>query len=92
VLSSREEQVWDDVVRFWTEDAEEPTRPAAPGARPTSQGEAGLPVAVVVGARIAIVLVLFGFVAAGLALALATALAWAVRRPRPGCCVQPTVD
>jgi hypothetical protein len=74
VLSDSEQRVWDDVQRFWAEEAEEPARP-----------EPGVAAAWgVVGVRIAIVLVLLGAPSAGLTVAIAVVLGWAVsRRRRP---------
>ena len=81
MLSSQEEQIWGDVLRFWAEEAEEPILPPAHhGAVPARDDEEHLPVAVVVAARIALLLVLVGLVPLGLAIALATALGWAVWR------------
>jgi len=75
VLSSQEQRIWDDVQRFWAEEAEEPTQPelhSPSRTKSASRGEDDLPVAVVAGARVAIILVLFGAVLAGVALAVAT--------------------
>jgi hypothetical protein len=83
VLSSQEQRIWEDVQRFWAEEAQEPSRPRlpSPGHREAaSREETDLPVAVIVGARIAIVLILFGAVPAGLAVAVTTALGWTVWR------------
>jgi hypothetical protein len=88
VLSSQEQQIWDDVQRFWAEEVEEPT-PAARRA-PHRSGRAShdravLQVAVVIGSRITVVLLLLGALVPGLAVGLATALGWALSHswPRP---------
>jgi hypothetical protein len=86
VLSRQEQRVWDDVQRFWAEEVEEPSRaaPPAPSRRkPASRDVTGLHVAVVVGVRIAIVLVLFGALVPGLAVGVATALGWALGHSWP---------
>jgi hypothetical protein len=77
VLSSREQQIGDDVLRFWAEEAEEPPL-ATPGAERSASDEAELPIAVVAGTWIAITLMLFGVMSAALAVGLTTALAWAL--------------
>ncbi|MGY1643223.1 hypothetical protein ACI782_19120 [Geodermatophilus sp. SYSU D00703] len=86
MLSAEEQRVWDDVQRFWTEEIEEPPR-ATPSARSRrerpSREPADPPVAVVVGARITIVLILLGVLAPGLAIGVATALGWALWRVWP---------
>jgi hypothetical protein len=74
VLNDQEQRVWDDVQRFWAEEAEEPPLPAPSRANGASRDEADLPVAVVAGAWIMITLVLFGAMTAGLAVGLATGL------------------
>src|SRR5688500_4248723 len=74
VLSSHEQQVWDDVQRFWDEEAEEPPRPAPSRRQGASREEADLPAAVVAGTWITITLVLLGAMVAGLAVGVATAL------------------
>jgi hypothetical protein len=79
VLSEHEQRVWDDVERFWAEEAEEPPRPAPLSPR----DPADLPALVVAGAWGAILLVLFGALAAGLAVGAATALGWALWRYWP---------
>jgi hypothetical protein len=75
VLSSQEQQIGDDVLRFWAEEAEEPPL-ATPGAERSSSDEAELPIAVVAGTWITITLILFGVMSAALAVGLMTALAW----------------
>jgi hypothetical protein len=78
VLSSQEQRVWDDVQRFWAEEAEEPALPAPGRTNWASRNEADLPITVVAGAWITITLVLFGAMIAGLAVGLATGLGWAL--------------
>ena len=79
VLSDHEQRVWDDVERFWAEEAEEPPRPAPLSPRDL----ADLPALVVAGAWGAILLVLLGALAASLAVGVATALGWALWRYWP---------
>ena len=71
MLSSQEQQVWDDVQRFWAEEAEEPPLPVPSdrlGRGGAVRDEGILPLAVVAGVWITIALVLFGVMAvAGLA-------------------------
>ena len=86
MLSSREQRVWDDVQRFWAEEVEEPSR-AAPhatglGKRVLRDREV-LQIAVLVGMRITVVLLLLGALVPGLALGVATAFGWALSRGRP---------
>jgi hypothetical protein len=76
VLSSQEQRIWDDVQRFWAEDAEEPPRAAPSRMTASSRDEAELPLAVVAGIWITITLVLFGGMTAALTVGVATALAW----------------
>ena len=86
MLSTREQRIWDDVQRFWAEEAEEPSRVAPPvpnRRRRSSRDRAVLQVAVVVGVRLTVVLLLFGALVAGLAVGVATALAWALGRSWP---------
>ena len=78
MLSNQEQRIWDDVQRFWAEEAEEPPLPAPSRAHGAWRDEAELPVAVVAGAWIMITLVLFGAMIAGLAVGLATGLGWAL--------------
>jgi hypothetical protein len=88
VLSSEERRIWADIEGLWAEEADEP-----PGAVPFAAGHrretfpdpVDPPVAVVVGAGIAILLLLFGVALAGLGVAATTALGWAAWRhwPRP---------
>jgi hypothetical protein len=78
VLSSQEQRVWDDVQRFWAEEAEEPPLRTPGRRRGASRDEADLPFAVVAGVWITITLVLLGAVVAGLGVGLATGLGWAL--------------
>ena len=78
MLSSQEQQVWDDVQRFWAEVAEEPPLPARHRTTRASRDGGELPRAVIAGAWITIMLVIFGAVVAGLAVGLATGLGWAL--------------
>ena len=75
VLSDHEQRVWDDIERFWAEDAEEP--PAARAAdvllRSTPRELDDAPVLVIGSFWAAILLVLLGVHAAGLALLAAAA-------------------
>jgi hypothetical protein len=85
VLSSHEQQIWDDIERLYAAEAEEP---ALPSSRPTQQRRDSrdpddLPMAAVAGARIAVVLILLGVVAGGLAVGAATALGWLLWRYWP---------
>ena len=86
MLSDQEQRVWDDVQRFWAEEVDEPPRPAPPapdrGGRSWRDG-AVLEVAVVVGARITVVLLLLGALLPGLAVGVATGLGWALSHTRP---------
>jgi hypothetical protein len=86
VLSAQEQRVWDDVQRFWTEEVEEPSRVAPPAPSCTGRAprdRAVLQVAVVVGVRITVVLLLFSALVPGLAVGVATALGWALGRSWP---------
>ena len=85
MLSSQEQRIWDDVLRFWAEEAEEPPL-ATRSAGGSSSDEAELPIAVVAGTWITITLILFGVMSAALAVGLMTALGWALWQywPRPG--------
>lgn len=75
MLSEQEELVWEDILRHWSEEVEEPPHPA--------DGSADTPLAVMIGARVAIVLLLFGAVMAALAVAVATGVIWFLARHRP---------
>jgi hypothetical protein len=86
VLSRQEQRIWDDVQRFWAAEVEEPPRAALPApshGKRASRDPADLPAAVVAGAWITVMLVLFGAPAAGLAVGVATALGWALWRSWP---------
>jgi hypothetical protein len=83
VLSSQEQRVWDDVVRFWAAEVEEPPRPAPSRRKGASRDHGELPAAVVAGTWITITVILLGAVVAGLAVGLATALGWALWHYRP---------
>jgi hypothetical protein len=81
VLSRQEQQAWDDIQQHWAVDVEEPWRTTRASGAP---GYASA--AVTIGARIAILLLLFGAVPVALAVGVATALGWALsrsRRPQP---------
>ncbi|MGR6963994.1 hypothetical protein ACU610_06005 [Geodermatophilus sp. URMC 61] len=82
MLSDSEQRVWDDVERFWAEDAVEPPRPV-PVARPAPRDLAGPPALVVAGVWGAILLILLGALVAGLSVGVATALGWALWRHWP---------
>jgi hypothetical protein len=85
VLSGPEQQVWEDVERYWELDAEEPVQR---GPRAVFQqgrridGVEDVPAAVVAAAWFAILLVLFGAPVAGLVVAAVTAVSWALLSPR----------
>ncbi len=86
MLDEQEQQVWDDVQRFWAETAEEQPaeRRAAAYMRARARRKRGdAPAWVVAGAWIAIFLVLFGGVVAGLALGAVTMAGWALWRYWP---------
>ena len=76
MLSSQEQRVWEDIQLFWAEEAEEPPRlaPLVWAAR----DQEDLPVAVVAGAAVTILLLLFGAALAALTVAVVTALGWAL--------------
>ena len=78
MLSSQEQRVWDDGVRFWAAEVEESPGPAPSSRRGALRDHGDWPVAVVAGTWITITLVLFGAVAAGLIVGIATALGWAL--------------
>jgi hypothetical protein len=82
MLSDHEQRVWDDVERFWAEEAVEPPRPVPlDGAAPRDPGDP--PALVVAGVWSAILLIIFGVPAAGLSIGAATALGWALWRYWP---------
>ena len=87
MLSADEQQVWEDIVRFYDLEAEEPGRIGGhhpvPRQRRPARGVDDLPTAVVAGVWISVLLVLVGAVVGGLAVAGATTLGWAVWRRRP---------
>jgi hypothetical protein len=85
VLSSHEQQVWDDVLRYWDVEAAEPHLlvPRATGRTWTADDQEDLPLAVVAGIWMTIALVLFGVMAVGLTVGVATALGWALWRRWP---------
>ena len=68
VLSSQEQQLWDDIERFWAEEAEEPPLPEPVESDP--------PAVIVAGAFSIVLLLLFGEARAALGVAFATALGW----------------
>ncbi len=68
MLSSEEERIWDDVQRFWLEEADEPSLPQVVAA-PVPGSD--VPTAVVVGVSSTILLLLFGAVVAALVVAAA---------------------
>jgi hypothetical protein len=78
VLSSQEQRIWDDVQRYWAEEAEEPLGPAPSGRQEVPRDESDPPTAVVAGAWITITLVFVGAMTAALTVAIATALGWAL--------------
>ena len=84
MLSHDEQRAWDEIRRRYAEEAEEPAGPVLDPTvrRPRSSEPADVPVAVVVGSRIAILLVLLGALSAGVAIAVATALGWLLWRYR----------
>ena len=85
MLSHDEQRAWDEIRRRYAEEAEEPARPVLDLTvpRPRSWEPADVPVAVVVvGSRIAILLVLVGALGVGLTIAVATVLGWLLWRYR----------
>jgi len=81
VLSGHEQRVWEEIARFWVEDAEEPPRPwlrAMHRGRRRPCDLADLPALVVAGALTSVVLLLLGGPVAGLAVGAATVLGWAL--------------
>ncbi|MGY1680137.1 DUF3040 domain-containing protein [Geodermatophilus sp. SYSU D01176] len=85
VLSDHEQRVWDDIERFWAEDAEEPpaARMADVPPRSTPRTLEDAPVLVIGSFWAAVLLVLFGVHAAGLALFATAALGSALWRYWP---------
>ena len=84
MLSQDEQRAWGEIRRRYAEVAEEPARPVLDLTvrRPRSSELTDVPVAVVLGSRIALLLVLFGALSVGLAIAVATALGWLLWRYR----------
>jgi hypothetical protein len=78
VLSSQEQRIWDDVLRFWAEEVEEPPRVAPSRSKGSVRDQAELPLAVVAGTWITIALILFGATIAALTFGVVTALGWAL--------------
>ena len=81
MLSSQEQEIWDDIERFWAEEAEEPPLPetihSAAGSG-VARDEPEPPAVIVAGAFSIVLLLLFGEARAALGVAFATALAWTV--------------
>jgi hypothetical protein len=77
MLNDHEQRVWNDIERFWAEDAVEPPR-SVPVARPAPRNLADLPPLVVAGVSIVIILVLFGAPVVGVAVGVAAALGWSL--------------
>jgi hypothetical protein len=83
VLSTHEQQVWDDIERYYVPPSGEAT---AVGGLVAGQQESAvptvddLPVTVLGGAMLAIMLVIFGEVTTGLVLGAATVLGWLLWR------------
>jgi hypothetical protein len=82
VLSDSEQQAWDDIERFWEDEAEEPERPDVRSRYREGQRSELAALWGVIGVRIAIVLVLLAAPVAGLTVAATVAIGWAVRRAR----------
>lgn len=84
MLSHDEQRAWDEIRRRYAEEAEEPAGPVLDPTvrRPRSSEPAGVPVAVVVASRVAVLLLLFGALSVGLAIAVATAFGWLLWRHR----------
>jgi hypothetical protein len=78
VLSSQEQRIWDEVLRFWADEVEEPPRAPSSRAERSSRDQGELPLAVVAGTWITITLVLFGAMIAALTVGVVTALGWAL--------------
>ena len=79
MLSSREQQIWDDVQLFWAEEAEEPPVPELAGStwgRAAPRDEVDPPAVIVAGAVSIVLLLLFGGARAALGVTVATALGW----------------
>ncbi|MBB3083300.1 hypothetical protein [Geodermatophilus sabuli] len=92
MLKDHEQQIWDDIARYYAEEVEEPVRRGGPPAWQRTGDLSGIddmPAAAVAGLWSAIMLVLFGAVLAGVALGVVTALGWLLwhhwpRRARSG--------
>jgi hypothetical protein len=85
VLSESEQRLWDDIERFWAEEAEEPERPRVPGTGGRRRPQSGTAALWgIIGVRVVIVLVLFGLPFAALSVAGALAIGWAVVRTGRG--------
>ena len=84
--SHDEQRAWDEIRRRYAEEAEEPAGPVLDPTvrRPRSSEPAGVPVAVVVASRVAVLLLLLGALSVGVAIAVATAFGWLLWRHR-GC-------
>jgi hypothetical protein len=81
VLSGHEKRVWEEITRFWAEDAEEPPRPRLRPMRHRRRrprSPADLPAVVLVAALASVVLLFLGTPMAGLAVGAATVLGWAL--------------
>jgi hypothetical protein len=78
VLSSQEQRIRDDVLRFWAEEVEEPPWAALSRTERSSRDQGDLPLAVVAGTWITVALVLFGAMIAALTVGVVTALGWAL--------------
>jgi hypothetical protein len=78
MLSSQDQQVWDDVQRFWAMEGKDPDRLAPSASSWIWRDEEELPLPVTAGVWLTIALVLFGAVLAGLAAAVITAAGWAL--------------
>jgi Protein of unknown function (DUF3040) len=83
VLSDHEQRVWDDIERFWAEDAEEPSQPRRPTPEQPNRpprDPADHPAWAVTAAWLPILLVVFGAPVAGLGVGAATVLGWVLWR------------
>jgi hypothetical protein len=86
MLSAQEQKAWDDVQRFWAEDAEDPRHPRQVAAilrTSTPRNLDDAPALVIGGIWAAIFLVLLGAHVAGLAVAAAAVSGLALWRYRP---------
>ena len=83
MLSREEQQVWEDIQRFYDDEVEEPARGGGHRTwqrRRAAPGLEEMPAAAVAGVWITIFLVIFGAAGAGLAVGAATALGWLLWR------------